>query len=175
MQVTSTDALAMAFGAVAVVLSGFVLAHSAWGGLAVLAAGALALAIAPIRGRFPAAAPAVWIGFLLLLSVGVAGFLVGFGAFDAPAVEHDAEATLHDAGTDDATVVVTGTVHNVGDGPADTVAVEVTLLDADGEAVADDTVRVEALGAGTRQQFFVRFGPDEGMSAFEAVDIAVEL
>jgi len=32
MRITSADALAMALGAVAVVFSGFVLAHSAWGG-----------------------------------------------------------------------------------------------------------------------------------------------
>ncbi len=171
MRVTSVDALAMALGAVAVVFSGFVLAHSAWGGVAVLLGGALALSIVPVRGRLPAAAPVVWIGFLLLLSVGVAGFLVGFGVFDSPEIEHDAEATLHDAGGDDATVLVTGTVRNEGDGPAAAVSVEVTLSDGGGRTLDADDVRLEALGAGTSQQFFVRFGPDPALSAFEAIDI----
>lgn len=63
MRVTGVDALAMAPGAVAVVFSGFVFAHSAWGGAAVLLGGALSLSVVPIRVRLPAAAPVVWIGF----------------------------------------------------------------------------------------------------------------
>ncbi|WP_181692134.1 FxLYD domain-containing protein [Natronomonas sp. LN261] len=176
MAITNTDALAMALGAVAVVVSGFVLAYSAWGGIAFLVAGALALSIAPLRARLPAAGPAVLLAFFVLCSVGTAGFLVGFGVFDSPEIDHDAEATLHDAGTDSATVVLTGTVRNVGDGPAEAVSVSVTLYDADGDTLADETVRLRAVRPGTRQQFFVRFGPDEALSAFAAseVDVSVD-
>lgn len=174
MRLTALDALAMALGAVAVVFSGFVLAHSPWGGVALLFGGVLALAIAPLRGRIPAAAPVVWIVFVLLFATGVAGFLVGFGVFDAPAVEHDTEATLHDAGTEDATVVVTGTVRNVGDGPAGTVTVSVALLDGDGDTLLSDDVRLTELPATGSQQFFVRFGPGPELSAFDAVTVDVE-
>lgn len=176
MRITSADALAMALGAVAVVFSGFVLAHSAWGGVAVLVGGALALSIVPLRGRLPAAAPVVWVAFLVLLSVGVAGFLVGFGVFDSPDIEHDTEATLHDAPGDDATVLVTGTVRNEGDGPAAAVSVDVTLSDGDGRTIDTADVRLDAVGAGTSQQFFVRFGPDPALSDFESfeIDLSVE-
>lgn len=173
MGLTNGDALAMALGAVAVVFSGFVLAHSAWGGLALLLAGALALSILPLRARVPAAGPAVWIAFLVLCSVGVAGFLVGFGAFDDPDIEHDAEATLHDVGTENATVLVTGTVRNVGDGPAASVSVRVTLYAGDDATLADETVTLEAVGAGAERQFFARFGPEQSLSAFETFDVEV--
>ena len=174
MRLTAPDALAMALGAVAVVFSGFVLAHSAWGGVALLFGGAIALSIAPLRGRVPAAAPAVWLVFVLLLATGVAGFLLGFGVFDAPALDHDAEATLHDAGTGNATVVVTGTVRNVGDGPAAVVAIDVALLDDAGDTLRSDSVRMRGLGAAGSQQFFVRFGPAAELSAFEAANVEVE-
>ena len=173
MALTNGDALAMALGAVAVVFSGFVLAHSAWGGLALLVAGALALSILPLRARLPAAGPAVWIAFLVLCSVGTAGFLIGFGVFDDPDIEHDAEATLHDAGTDNATVLVTGTVTNVGDGPADAVSVRVTIYNGTETALERDTVALEDVGAGAERQFFFRFGPEETLSAFETFDVEV--
>jgi hypothetical protein len=172
MGLTNGDALAMALGAVAVVFSGFVLAHSVWGGLALLVAGALALSILPLRARVPAAGPAVWIAFLVLCSVGVAGFLVGFGVFDDPEIEHDAEATLHDAGTENATVLVTGTARNVGDGPADAVSIRITLAGGD-ETLDSDTVTLEAVGAGAERQFFARFGPERALSEFETLDVEV--
>ena len=175
MGLTNGDALAMALGAVAVVFSGFVLAHSAWGGLALLVAGALALSILPLRARVPAAGPAVWIAFLVLCSVGVAGFLVGFGVFDDPDIEHDAEATLHDAGTENATVLVTGTVRNVGDGPADAVSIRITLAGGGDGTLDSDTVTLEAVGAGAERQFFARFGPERALSDFETFDVEVTI
>jgi len=175
MGLTNGDALAMALGAVAVVFSGFVLAHSAWGGLALLVAGALALSIVPLRARLPAAGPAVWIAFLVLCSVGVAGFLVGFGAFDDPDIEHDAEATLHDAGTENATILVTGTVRNVGDGPANAVSVRIMLYAGDDSTLADETVVLEDVGAGAERQFFARFGPERALSDFGTLDVEVSV
>lgn len=171
MGLTNGDALAMALGAVAVVFSGFVLAHSVWGGLALLAAGALALSILPLRARVPAAAPVVWAAFLLLCSVGAAGFLVGFGVFDDPDLDHDAEATLHDAGTENATVLVTGTVTNGGDGPAEAVSVDVTIYDGGGRTLDEGTVVLEDVVSGAERQFFVRFGPEEPLSAFGTFDV----
>lgn len=175
MRLTALDALAMALGAVAVVFSGFVLAHSPWGGVALLFGGVLALSIGPLRGRVPAAAPAVWIVFVLLLATGVAGFLVGFGVFEDPAIDHDTEATLHDAGGGDATVIVTGTVRNVGDGPVEAVWVEVTLLDDDGDPLGTDDVRIAELPATGSQQFFARFGPDAELSAFDEATVDIEI
>lgn len=102
--------------------------------------------------------------------MGVAGFLVGFGVFDSPEIEHDTEATLHDTGGDDATVLVTGPVRNEGDGSAAAVSVEVMLSDGGGRTLDAEDVRLEALGAGTGQQSFVRFGPDPALSAFEAFE-----
>ena len=173
MGLTNGDALAMALGAVAVVFSGFVLAYSAWGGLALLIAGALALSILPLRARVPAAGPAVWIAFLVLCSAGTAGFLVGFGAFDDPELEHDAEATLHDAGTENATVLVTGTVRNVGDGPADAASIRITLADGADGTLGSDTVALDDVGAGAERQFFARFGPEMALSEFETLDVEV--
>jgi hypothetical protein len=175
MRITGLDVLAMALGAVAVVFSGFVLAHSAWGGVALLAGGALALSIAPLRARIPAAAPAVWLCFLVLLSTGVAGFLVGFGVFDSPGVDGEWDATLHDADTADATVVVTGTVTNVGDGPAERVTINVTLYDGGGQSLESADVRLTGLRAGASQQFFVRVGPDRELSAFEEADVELTI
>jgi len=175
MGLTNGDALAMALGAVAVVFSGFVLAHSAWGGLALLVAGALALSILPLRARVPAAGPAVWIAFLVLCSVGVAGFLVGFGVFDDPEIEHDAEATLHDAGSENATVLVTGTVRNVGDGPANAVSVRITLYAGDDSTLADETVALKDVGPGAQRRFFARFGPERALSDFGTFDVEVSV
>ncbi|TKR24906.1 FxLYD domain-containing protein [Natronomonas salsuginis] len=171
MRITTLDVLAMVLGVVAVVFSGFVLAHSAWGGVALLVGGALALSIAPLRARIPAVAPVVWLCFLVLLSTGVAGFLVGFGVFDSPSVEHEWDATLHDADTADATVVVTGTAANVGDGPAERVTIDVTLYDGGGQSLDSADVRLTRLRAGASQQFFVRFGPDRELSAFEEAGV----
>lgn len=176
MRITNADVLAMAIGTVAIVFSGFVLAHSAWGGVALLTAGALALGISPLRTRFSAVAPVVWVVFLLLLAVGVGGFLVGFGVFDSPALEHDFEATVHDTDTADTTVIVTGTVRNTGDGPAEAVFIDVELHDRDNRTIDTDSVRLAELRPGTRQQFFVRFGPDRDLSTFEdaLVDVSNE-
>jgi hypothetical protein len=171
MRITGLDVLAMALGAVAIVFSGFVLAHSAWGGVALFAGGALALSIAPLRARTPVAAPAVWLCFLVLLSTGVAGFLVGFGVFDSPSVDGEWDATLHDADTADATVVVTGTAANVGDGPAERVTVDVTLYDGAGGSLDSADVQLTRLRAGASQQFFVRFGPDRELSGFEEAEV----
>jgi hypothetical protein len=173
MRITSTDALAMTLGAVAIVFSGFVLAHSAWGGVALLIGGALALGMSPPRTRVSAVAPVVWIVFVLLLLAGVAGFLVGFGVFDSPALGHDFEATIHHNETTDTSVIVTGTVRNTGDGPAKAVFVDVALQDRDNRTIDTGTVRVGTVRPGTRQQFFLRFGPDRGLSAFE--DAGIEL
>ncbi|MFO7925069.1 MAG: FxLYD domain-containing protein [Halobacteriota archaeon] len=175
MRITGLDVLAMALGSVAVVFSGFVLAHSTWGGVALLVGGLLALSIAPLRARIPAPAPAVWLCFLLLLSAGIGGFLVGFGVFDSPSVDGEWDATLHDGDTGDATVVVTGTATNVGDGPAGRVTISVTLYDAAGESLDSEDVRLEGVRAGASQQFFVRFGPDDRLSTFEEVDVELSV
>lgn len=119
--------------------------------------------------------PAVWLCFLLLLSVGIAGFLVGFDVFDSPSVDGEWDATLHDADTEDATVVVTGTATNVGDGPAERVTISVTLYDVDGESLDSEVVRLDGLRAGASQQFFVRFGPGDRLSAFEGADVELSV
>ena len=174
MRITSTDVLAMVLGAVAIIFSGFVLAHSAWGGVALLAGGALALGISPLRARVSTVAPIVWVVFLLLVAVGIGGFLVGFGVFDSPTLQHDFEATVHDNGTTDTTVIVTGTVRNTGDGPAEAVLIDVELHDRDNRTIDTEVVRLATLRPGTRQQFFVRFSPDRELSAFEdaVVDVS---
>lgn len=170
MQVTDTDVLAMVIGAVSIIFSGFVLAYSAWGGVAVFVGGALAISISLLRERVAALTPIVWLVFVALV---VGGLLVGFGVFDSPAIQHDADATLHDNGTYSATVLVTGTVQNVGDGAAEEIVLTVTLRTDDGRQLRIDETRLNDVRPGTSQQFFVRFGPDSDLSAFRTYDIDV--
>ena len=171
MQITNLDILATVIGAVAVIFSGFVLAHSPWGGVALFGGGAVALSTPLFRDGHAGVVPIAWIVFVSLIAVGLAGFLVGFGVFDAPEVQADADATLHDANTDDATVLVTGSVRNVGDAPADAVTVTVRLYDADGDELDRDTVRLRHVPAGSEQLFYARFEDSSELSSFDTAEI----
>lgn len=174
MDIKDLDILAMALGAVAVIFSGFVLVYSVWGGLALFFGGVLAVSIAFVRDRSVLAGRTVWVLFVLLAAAGVAGFLVGFGVFDSPDPRWEAEATLHDADTADATVIVTGTVGNHGDAAAERVTVTVTLYDADDETLTTGTTELTQLAPRSTQQFYLRFEENPGeLSAF--ADIEVEL
>ena len=171
MQITNLDILATVIGAVAIIFSGFVLAHSPWGGVALFGGGAVALSIPLFGDGHAGVVPIAWIVFLSLIAVGLAGFLVGFGVFDAPEVQADADATLHDANTDDATVLVTGSVRNVGDAPADAVTVTVRLYDADGDELDRNAVRLRHVAVGSEQQFYARFEDSSELSSFDTAEI----
>ena len=173
MRITGTDVLAMSLGVVAVIFSGFVLAYSAWGGVAMLLSGALGLSIATFRGRYPAATATVWIAFVVLMARGVGGFLIGVGVFDDPEFEHDVDATLHESVTGDATVLVTGTLQNVGEGTAVNATVSVTLREANGNSLASGDVRLHDLRPGDHQLFFVRLGPDPDLSRYTSIEVEV--
>lgn len=163
----------MVLGAVAVIFSGFVLAHSPWGGIALFVGGAGAISLPLLRDRRSGLVPIAWFLFLSLLAVGLAGFLLGFGVFDAPDLRSDAEATLHDAGTDDATVLVTGAVTNAGDAPAETALVTVTLYDEAGDEIRRDTVRLRNIGPNSEQLFYIRIDGSEDLSSFDSFDVEV--
>lgn len=176
MQLSDADVVAFAVGGVAVVFSGFVLSYSAGGGLAMVAAGALALALPFLRdgdGSWTLGALG-WLAVVALLVAGVGGFLVGFGVFDEPDVRPAAEGELYDAGGEPV-VVVTGNVTNAGDATAHDVVVTATLLDAEGEAIRRDSRRLAPLAPGTTQLFYLRFEGGDEMSRFDDVEVDVNV
>ena len=174
MSVTDVDVLAFAVGGVAVVFSGFVLSYSVAGGLAVVAGGALALALPFLRGDGSRTVGALaWLAVAALLAAGVGGFLVGFGVFDDPDVTWDSEATLHDADSDRPAVVVTGEVTNTGDAMAGDVVVTATLLDADGDEIRSGSTRLAPLQPDTAQLFYLRFEGGDELRRFDDVAVRV--
>lgn len=169
MQITNLDILGTVIGAVAIIFSGFVLAHSPSGGVALFGGGAVAISIPLFRDRYSGFVPIVWIVFLALLAAGLVGFLVGFGVFDAPEIQADADATVHDT-PDETTVFVTGSVRNTGAASADAVTVTVRLYDADGDELARDTVRLRHVVADSEQLFYIRFEGGGELSSFETFE-----
>ena len=175
MQLSDSDVVAFAVGGVAVVFSGFVLSYSAAGGLALVAAGALALALPFLRvsDGSPALGALGWLAVVALLAAGVGGFLVGFGVFDDPDVRSAAGGDLYDAGGE-RVVVVTGNVTNAGDATAHDVVVTATLVDAEGEPIRSDSRRLAPLSPGTTQLFYLRFEGGDGLRRFDDVTVSVD-
>lgn len=175
MGVTDVDVLAFAVGGVAVVFSGFVLSYSVAGGLAVVAGGALALALPFLRGDGSRTVGALaWLAVAALLAAGVGGFLVGFGVFDDHDLGWESEATLHDADSERPAVVVTGEVTNAGDATADDVVVTATLLDAEGDEIRSGSTQLAPLHPGTTQLFYLRFEGGDEMRRFNDVEVRVD-
>lgn len=175
MGVSDADVLSFAVGGIAVVFSGFVLSYSVAGGLAVVAGGALALALPFLRGDGSRAIGALaWLVVAALLAAGVGGFLVGFGVFDDPDVTWESEATLHDADSERPAVVVTGEVTNAGDATADDVVVTATLLDAEDEEIRSESTRLAPLHPATTQLFFLRFEGGDEMRRFADAEVWVD-
>jgi len=154
-RITGLDVLGFAAGGVAVAFSGFVLFHSTLGGLAMVGA-----------------AVAGWVAVIALLSAGVGGFLVGFGVFDDPDVRWNAQGERYDLLENRSAVVVTGSVTNAGDATAAEVVVTATLVDADGDALAEDSRRLAPLAPDTTQLFHFRFA-GETLRRYDGVDVSV--
>lgn len=175
MQLTDTDVVAFAVGGVAVVFSGFVLSYSTAGGLALVAGGALALALPFLRESADSRTLGAlgWLAVVALLAAGVGGFLVGFGVFDDPDVRWAADADRYDA-DGEPVVVVTGNVTNAGDATARDVVVTATLVDAGGEEIRSDSRRIAPLSPGTTQLFYLRFEGGDELRRFDDVEVEVD-
>jgi len=173
-RITGLDVLGFAAGGVAVAFSGFVLFHSTLGGLAMVGGGALALALPFLREDAGATLLGVagWVAVIALLSAGVGGFLVGFGVFDDPDVRWNAQGERYDLPENRSAVVVTGSVTNAGDATAAEVVVTATLVDADGDALAEDSRRLAPLAPDTTQLFHFRFA-GETLRRYDGVDVSV--
>lgn len=178
MQLTGFDLLGFVFAGVAVVFSGFVLAHSTVGGLALAGAGALAASVPMLRDRTGSRAVGAlaWLAVVGLLAAGVGGFLVGFGIFDEPDVRWESNATLYDGPGNGSTVLVTGTVTNAGDGAAEGATVTATLVDSRGDDLRSESKSLSRLGPNATQQFFFRFESDgDDLERFADATVTVDV
>lgn len=175
MRITGFDVLAFAVGAIAVVFSGFVLAYSTAGGLALVVAGALALALPFLRADEGSTAlgALVWLAIVGLIAAGIGGFLLGVGVFDDHDVRWESNATHHDLDGNRSLVVVTGTVSNDGDGAAENAAVTATLVDDGGTELRARTKRFPPLPPNSTGMFYFRFVGDDEPQRFEDADVEI--